>query len=85
MIADYGMYSGYLDRTQQDRTFAEIASLMSGGIFEASFLSGLDDFMRIVQSFNGDGDALNYELAAALRTGLQHRRRLAACWVLLIA
>ena len=62
MIADYGMYSGYLDRTQQDRTFAEIASLMSGGIFEASFLSGLDDFMRIVQSFNGDGDALNYEL-----------------------
>ena len=50
MIADLGMYSGYMDRTEQDRNLAKIIGIMSAGIFEASFLRGLDDLMTIIRS-----------------------------------
>jgi hypothetical protein len=59
MIADLGMYSGYMDRTEQDRSLAQIVGLMSAGLFEASFLTGVDDLMRIVRS--GADGTFDYE------------------------
>ena len=48
MIADLGMYSGYMDRTEQDATFAacfDYRDHVGAGLFEASFLQGVDNFM----------------------------------------
>lgn len=65
MIADLGMYSGFMDRTEQDKSFAQIIGIMSAGVFEASFLRGLDDFMTIVRSgFEGN---LDYELGRGVQ------------------
>ena len=65
MIADLGMYSGYMDRTQQDRSFAQIIGIMSAGVFEASFLKGLDDLMTIIRS--GAEGNVDYELGRGVQ------------------
>ena len=65
MIADLGMYSGYMDRTEQDMNFAKIIGIMSAGIFEASFLQGLDDLMTIVRS--GAEGNVDYELGRGVQ------------------
>jgi hypothetical protein len=65
MIADLGMYSGYMSRTEQDTNIAKIIGIMSAGVFEASFLRGLDDLMAIVRSgFEGNVD---YELGRGVQ------------------
>ena len=65
MIADLGMYSGYMDRTEQDRSFAQIIGIMSAGIFEASFLQGLDNLMTIIRS--GAEGNVDYELGRGVQ------------------
>ena len=65
MIADLAMYSGYMDRTQQDKSFAQIIGIMSAGVFEASFLKGLDDLMTIVRS--GAEGNVDYELGRGVQ------------------
>ena len=37
MIADLGMYSGYMQRDEQDQAFGAWAGIASGGLFNASF------------------------------------------------
>ena len=65
MIADLGMYSGFMDRTEQDRNFAQIIGIMSAGVFEASFLQGLDNLMTIVRS--GAEGNVDYELGRGVQ------------------
>ena len=65
MIADLGMYSGFMDRTQQDKNFAQIIGIMSAGVFEASFLQGLDNLMTIVRS--GAEGNVDYELGRGVQ------------------
>ena len=65
MIADLGMYSGFMDRTGQDHHFGQIIGILSAGVFEASFLRGLDDLMTIIRSgFEGNVD---YELGRGVQ------------------
>jgi len=63
MIADLGYYSGYMDRTGQDTAIAQIVGIMSAGFFEASFLTGFDDFMRIVTA----GKDWDYEMGRGVQ------------------
>ena len=65
MIADLGMYSGFMDRTEQDKNFAQIIGIMSAGVFEASFLQGLDNLMTIVRS--GAEGNVDYELGRGVQ------------------
>ena len=65
MIADVAMYSGYMERTQQDKSFAQIIGIMSAGVFEASFLQGLDNLMTIVRS--GAEGNVDYELGRGVQ------------------
>ena len=65
MIADLGMYSGYMDRTEQDINLAKIIGIMSAGLFEASFLTGLDDLMTIVRS--GAEGNVDYEFGRGVQ------------------
>ena len=67
MIADLGMYSGYMDRTEQDINFARIVGIMSAGVFEASFLQGLDNLMTIVRSGAEHGN-VDYELGRGVQS-----------------
>jgi hypothetical protein len=68
MIADLGMYSGYMDRTEQDKNFAQIIGIMSAGVFEASFLQGLDNLMTIVRAgAEKGGDGVDYEFGRGVQ------------------
>lgn len=65
MIADLGMYSGFMDRTGQDHHLAQIVGILSAGMFEASMLKGVDDLMTILRSgFEGNVD---YELGRGVQ------------------
>jgi hypothetical protein len=65
MIADLGMYSGFMDRTEQDKSIAQIVGIMSAGVFEASFLQGLDNLMTIIRS--GAEGNVDYELGRGVQ------------------
>ena len=65
MIADLGFYSGFMDRTEQDRSFAQVIGIMSAGVFEASFLQGLDNLMTIIRS--GAEGNVDYELGRGVQ------------------
>ena len=67
MIADAAMYSGYMDRTQQDRHLAQIIGIMSAGVFEASFLQGLDNLMRLLRAGVEGGDNVDYEFGRGVQ------------------
>lgn len=68
MIADLGMYSGFMDRTQQDIEIAKIIGIMSAGVFEASFLQGLDNLMTIIRAgAEKGGDGVDYELGRGVQ------------------
>ena len=64
MVADAGMFSGYMNQMQQDVTFAQIVSIGAAGVFDASFLRGIDDLMRVFRS-SGDMNNFDYELGRA--------------------
>ena len=46
MVADLGYYSGFMERQDQDREFGKIVGLMTAGLYEASFLTGVNNLMR---------------------------------------
>ena len=49
-LANIGMYSGYMNRTEQDQMFGMWVGMVSGGLFDASFLQGVDNLLRMVRS-----------------------------------
>jgi hypothetical protein len=59
IIADIGFYSGYMERTDQDFAYAQAIGMMSAGLFEASYLQGLDDLFTLLRA-GADGN-LDYE------------------------
>jgi hypothetical protein len=48
MVADAGMYSSYADYQDQEHWMAGIAGIMVTGLYQASFLQGLQDVMGIL-------------------------------------
>ena len=63
IIADIGFYSGYMERTDQDFVWAQAIGMMSAGLFEASYLQGLDDLFTLLRA-GGEGN-LDYEAGRA--------------------
>jgi hypothetical protein len=55
MVADAGMYSSYADYASQEEWLAGIAGIMATGLYQASFLQGLQDVMGLIT----DPDAAN--------------------------
>ena len=54
MIADLGMYSGYMQRDEQDQAFGAWVGIASSGLFNASFARGIYDLMGILRGENAD-------------------------------
>jgi hypothetical protein len=48
MVADAGMYSSYVDYSSQEEWMAGIAGIMASGLYQASFLRGIDDLMSLL-------------------------------------
>jgi len=48
-IANAGMYSGYMTREEQDSVFGGWAGMAVGGLYDASFLRGFDNFMKLLK------------------------------------
>jgi len=48
MVADAGMYSSYANYQDQEHWIAGIAGIMATGLYQASFLQGLQDVMGIL-------------------------------------
>lgn len=67
MIADVAAYSGFMTRTEQDAANAAIIGMMAGGIFEGSFLKGLDSLMSIIRGAAQGGNAFEYETGRAVQ------------------
>lgn len=53
MAADLGMHSAYMDRDEQDESFAAAVGLVASGMYQASFLKGLETVAKV---FQGDAD-----------------------------
>ena len=54
MIADLGMYSGYMQRDEQDQAFGAWAGIAASGLFNASFARGIYDLMGILRGEDAD-------------------------------
>jgi hypothetical protein len=60
MVADAGMYSSYANYASQEEWLAGITGIMVSGLYQASFLQGLQDVMSVLtdpQLANGGGRA----------------------------
>ena len=64
MVADLGYYSGFMTRQEQDMEFGKVVGLMTAGLYEASFLTGLNNMMRIVSA---GPDNIDYELGRGVQ------------------
>lgn len=64
MIADIGQYSGFMNERDKDINIAHAVGYMAGGLFEASFLKGLNDFMRIA---SGGAENFDYEVGRGVQ------------------
>lgn len=53
MMADLGQYSAYMDATEQDEVMAGMVSIMASGMYQASFLQGID---ALIGAVNDDED-----------------------------
>ena len=49
MYADFGMYSAYMSQTEQDEVAAGMVSIAASGLYQASFLTGVDRLVRTIQ------------------------------------
>ena len=49
MYADFGMYSGWMSQTEQDEVQAGMVGIALSGLYQASFLTGVDRLVRAVQ------------------------------------
>ena len=63
MVADLGYYSGFMERQEQDREFGHMIGLFTAGLYEASFLTGVNDLMRIASA----GSEIDYELGRGVQ------------------
>ena len=55
MIADVAQYSGYMSRDEQDASFMVISGIMVSGLYQASFLTGVDNVMGALFGDNEQG------------------------------
>ena len=63
MVADLGYYSGFMERQEQDREFGQMIGLFTAGLYEASFLTGVNNLMRIASA----GSEIDYELGRGVQ------------------
>ena len=66
MMADIGMYSGYMTEQEKEMNVAYAVSLGAAGLFDASFLKGIDNLLRVARS-TGDGEAFDFELGRGVQ------------------
>jgi len=52
IVADLGMYSGYMQEADQDETMASVVSIAASGLYQASFLRGLEPLVKLLQTDN---------------------------------
>ena len=64
MVADLGYYSGFMTRQEQDQEFGKVVGLLTAGLYEASFLTGLNNMMRIVSA---GPENIDYELGRGVQ------------------
>lgn len=57
MVADAGMYSSYATYASQEEWMAGIAGIMASGLYQASFLQGLNDVMSLIGDQNAQAGA----------------------------
>ena len=55
MYADFGMYSGWMSQTEQDEVQAGMVGIALSGLYQASFLTGVDRLVRGVQDIEYSG------------------------------
>jgi len=55
MIADVAQYSGYMTRDEQDASMFAITGIMVSGLYQASFLQGIDNLMGAAFGDNEQG------------------------------
>ena len=75
MIADMGMYAGYMSRADQDAGFGAWVGIAASGLFNASFARGIYDSMGILR--NEDQD---YVLSQQARNYGRHSCHLDRSW-----
>ena len=61
MVADIGMYSGYMSGDEKDELFAGVVGIVTSGLYQASFLQGVESIVKV---FQGD---TNYALGQAIQ------------------
>ena len=54
IIADMGMYSGYMQRDEQDQLMGAWAGITASGLFNSSFAKGIYDLMGIMRGEDAD-------------------------------
>lgn len=52
MMADLGMHSAYMQHSDQEEVFAGIAGIMASGLYQASFLQGIETLVKLGQEDN---------------------------------
>lgn len=61
MFSDLGMYAAYMDQTEQEEVFSGMVSIAASGLYQASFLQGVETLLKVGQE---DSD---YALGAAIQ------------------
>jgi hypothetical protein len=49
MFSDLGMYAAYMDQTEQEEVFSGMVSIAASGLYQASFLQGVETLMKVGQ------------------------------------
>lgn len=52
MVSDLGMYSAYMTQEEQEETFSGMVSIMASGMYQASFLQGVESLVKLGQEDN---------------------------------
>jgi hypothetical protein len=52
MVSDIGMYSSYANYASQEEWMAGFAGIVASGLYQASFLQGLNDVMQVISDPN---------------------------------
>ena len=61
MMSDIAMFSGYMDGNEKDDLFAGVVGIMASGLYQASFLTGVESLVKV---FQGD---TNYAMGQAIQ------------------
>jgi len=49
MFSDLGMYAAYMDQTEQEEVFSGMVSIAASGLYQASFLQGVETLLKVGQ------------------------------------